>query len=94
MTTTSHLQIPQENAVVKSHVARRVAGVLSGAPKGEFFDIKVGEFDDVYYNVKAEKSVPNIVTLSMSLPTTVDLPQVRPGTPNHHSTFQEKSPVY
>ena len=38
--------------------------------------MKIGEFDDAYYNIRSQKKLPNMVILSLALPQSVDLPQV------------------
>lgn len=76
----SHLQVSQENAVVRDTVTRRVKAVLGKATKGEVFDVKIPEFDEVYYNIKAEKNVPHVVTISLALPKGIPLPTVSPMT--------------
>lgn len=53
----------------------RCKSFLTGG-KGEFFDMKIGEFDDAYYNIRSQKKLPNMVILSLALPQSVDLPQV------------------
>ena len=72
----SHLQVSQENSVVRDTFSKRCGAVLARKEKGEFFDVKVAEFDGAYYNIKAEKKTPALVTLSVALPDAVNMPQV------------------
>ena len=75
-TMASHLQVSQENSVVRDTFSRRCGAVLARKEKGEFFDVKVAEFDGAYYNIKAEKKTPALVALSVALPDAVNMPQV------------------